>query len=81
MNGGLPRCEIEAIEVEAQEPAQRALEQMFSDASAAAQLRRGLPASDAHGRQWEPSSNVTALGKLACHPRRDQSCRRDLPRL
>jgi hypothetical protein len=56
VNGGLPRSGIAATETEAQEAAQRALEGMLSDARAAEQSRRELPASHDHGRQWEPSS-------------------------
>jgi hypothetical protein len=51
VNGGLPRSGIEATEAEAQEAAHRALEAMLSDAAAAEQLRRELPARDERGKE------------------------------
>jgi hypothetical protein len=53
-NGGMPRSGIEASEFEAQDAAQRALEYMLSDASAAAQDRRELSAPDNRGAPWDP---------------------------
>lgn len=56
MNGGPLNSGIEATEAEAREAAQRALEGMLSDAAAAEQSRRELPASDARGKEWDPQA-------------------------
>lgn len=53
-NLGLPRSGIEATEAEAEKAAQRELEHMLSDASAAAQARRDLSVHDDRGKQWDP---------------------------
>ena len=53
-NGGLRRSGIEATEFEAQDAAQRELELMVSDASAASQTRRELSVHDDRDKRWEP---------------------------
>jgi hypothetical protein len=53
-NGGVPHSGVEASESEAQEAAQRALEYMLSDASAADQDRRELGVPDNRGTPWDP---------------------------
>lgn len=56
VNAGLPRSGIEATEAEAQDAAQRALEAMLSDAQAADQSRRELPARHERGKEWNPEA-------------------------
>ena len=53
-NAGAPQSGVEGSEPEAQEAAQRTLQHMLSEASAAAQDRRELPVPDDGGRPWEP---------------------------
>jgi hypothetical protein len=56
-NLALPKSSgIAATEAEAQTAGQRELERMVSEAEAAAQERRELPARDERGRSWEPQS-------------------------
>jgi hypothetical protein len=56
VNGGPLNSGIEATEAEAQEAAQQALEGILSDAAAAEQSRRELPASDERGKEWNPEA-------------------------
>jgi hypothetical protein len=56
VNGGPLSSGIEASEAEAEEAARRALEGMLSDAAAAEQSRRELPASDERGKEWHPQA-------------------------
>jgi hypothetical protein len=53
-NAGVPRSGVEASEREAQEAAQRAIENMLSEARAAAQDRRELSLPTTAPGQWEP---------------------------
>ena len=55
-NLGLPQSGIEATEAEAQNAAQRELENMASEARAGAQPRREIPLRDDRGKYWDPQS-------------------------
>ncbi len=52
---GLPRFGVEPTEAGAQETAQRELERMVSESTAASQSRRELDVPD-HGPNWAPRS-------------------------